>query len=104
VRLNVIRVDATVLGWTGKKRDVPHIVELRIDLRSEVGQIDYDLGGVGLVVGKYVQRFGYELPRLEVVFEGIAPTPQRMNLDPEASRQLYLGHRSLLEYLRTRPG
>lgn len=103
VRLNIVRVDASVSGWAGRKRDQPKVLTLRIDLRSEPSQIDWDLGAVGLVVGKYVQRFGYELTRLEVVFEGVAETPQKMPLDPEASRQLYLERLSLLEYLQARP-
>lgn len=100
VRLDVARVDVAVRGWTGRKRDVPKVLDLRVDLRSEPGHIDWDLGGVGLVVGKYVQRFGYEIPRFEVVFEGIAETPRRLSADPESARQLYLGRKTLLQYLR----
>lgn len=104
VRVNVLRVDATVVGWAGRKRDQPKVLELRVDLQSDAGRLDTDLGAVGLVVGKYVQRYGFEMPRFEVVFEGIGEAPLKLALDPEASRLLYIGRKTMLDYLSTRPG
>lgn len=103
MRLNVTGVATPVTGWVGRPSERrPKVLELSVHLRSDPDRFDSDLGAVGLVVGKYVQRYGYELSRFEVVFEGLSAGEASIKVDPEAARNLYLGRKDLLQFLKAR--
>jgi len=99
VHVDVVRVDANVVTWTGRHKDVPQVAEIRIRFRSHPEEIDRELAAIAMVVGKYVQHFNLEVPRFEVVFDGIGDTSRRQILDPEKARQLYLQRISMLDFL-----
>lgn len=103
MRTNVMRVEAPVSGWVGRGADrKPKVIELGVYLRSDADRFDQDLAAVGLVVGKYVLRYGYEVQRLEVVFEGLSQGESRIKVNPESARLFYLGRKDLLQFLQTR--
>ena len=103
MHLNVSRVSAPVTGWVGRNADrKPKVLDLRVYLRSDPDRFDSDLGAVGLVVGKYVQRYGYDLTRFDVIFDGLSNSEASITVDPESARALYLGRKDLLQFLKAR--
>ncbi len=98
VKLDVSGTDAKVLTWGGRKQDAPQLASVRIRLRSDPAQLDRELGGVALVVGKYVQFYRLELESLEVELERPDGT-HRVGLDASMAAELYLQRTSLEKYL-----
>jgi len=98
VKLDVSGTDAKVMTWGGRKQDAPQLASVRVRLRSDPAQLDRELGGVALVVGKYVQFYRLELESLEVELERPDGT-HRVGLDASMAAELYLQRTSLEKYL-----
>ena len=98
--VRVTRVEAPVLRWGGRKQDIPELASVRVYVASDLERLDRDLGAVGLAVGKYIHRYGFEVQSFEVIFEGIAEMPLQRTVDPGVAREFYQGRRSLQEYLK----
>ncbi len=99
VKLDVASVRVTVGEWAGRKRDVPQSAEFRIKLRFRSGELDRELAGIGLVVGKYIQRYSLEVTHFEVIIEHPDGEAFRYRIDPEAARKFYIQRISLREFL-----
>ncbi len=92
-------VHAPVLTWGGRKGDVPHGVEIKIFYEGQQGELDRELGAIGLVVGKYAQQYGLDVRAFEVFVKARDGSTRERALDANASKQLYLRHLSLLQFL-----
>ena len=99
MHVDVRSVDAKVTKWVGRKQDAPGTAELRVRFKSRAGELDRELAGIGLVVGKYVQHYSLEVPRFEVLVEGLGSTPRMQAVDAKAARLFYLQRQSLVEFL-----
>lgn len=77
LRVDVVRVDAPVTKWGGKKLDDPAVAEVRVHFRSR-GKLDRELGAVALVVGRYKQRYTIDIPVLEARWESEGGTRAKL--------------------------
>ena len=93
------KVHAPVLTWGGRKGDMPHAVEVKIWYRGQAGELDRELGAIGLVVGKYAQQYGLDVRSFEVYLEGADGKSRLRSLDPAQAKQFYLKRSSLLQFL-----
>jgi hypothetical protein len=103
VKLDVSSVRVTVGEWAGRKRDVPQTAEFRIKLRFRSGELDRELSAVGLVVGKYIQRYSLDVGHFEVVIEQPGGMHLGYVMDPEAARKLYIQRIDLVTFLESLP-
>ncbi len=90
LRVQTTGIEAPVLTWAGRKKDVPQSAEIHIHYTSRPGELDRELGAIGLVVGRYVHTFALEVPVLDVVVDGLEGGARLVTLDPDAARKLYL--------------
>ncbi len=100
-RVDVVSVEAPVVSWVGVHKDLPETVEVRVRFRSRQGEIDRELAAIGLVVGRYVRSYHLDIPRFEVIIEGVNGSTRRLGVDPEMARRFYLKRISMLGFLRT---
>ena len=100
VKLDVASVRVTATDWAGRNRDVPKSAEFRVRLRFRSGELDRELAALGLVLGKYIQRYSLEVPYLEVVMESPEGGEAEMfRLEPDIARRFYIQRVDLKEYL-----
>jgi hypothetical protein len=92
-------VHAPVLTWGGRKGDVPHGVEIKIWYEGQPGELDRELGSIGLVVGKYAQQYSLDVRAFDVYLRDREGRSRERSLDPAAARQFYLRRISLLQFL-----
>jgi hypothetical protein len=92
-------IHAPVLTWGGRKGDVPHGVEIRIWYEGQPGELDRELGAIGLVVGKYAQQYSFDVRAFDVFLRDSSGRSRERSLDPNAARQFYLRRISLLQFL-----
>lgn len=100
VKLDVASVRVTATDWAGRNRDVPKSAEFRIQLRFRSGELDRELAAVGLVLGKYIQRYSLEVPYLEVVMASPEGGDAKLfQLEPDSARRFYIQRVDLKEFL-----
>ena len=99
MRLGPVKVQAEVLAWGGAKNDMPEAAEIHVLLQSK-GEFEWELGAVGLVVGKYAQSYGLEVLRLQVSLQSEDGTLRRQEIKPELAREFYRNRIDLFEFLR----
>ncbi len=90
---------APVLTWGGRKGDMPLAVEIKIWYQGHPGELDRELGAIGLVVGKYAQQYSLDVRAFEVTVRDASGQARVRTLDPTQARQFYLRRSSLLEFL-----
>jgi hypothetical protein len=98
------KVHAPVLTWGGRKGDMPNAVEIKIWYQGQPGELDRELGAVGLVVGKYAQQYGLDVRSFEIYLEDEAGQARKRDLDANLAKQLYLRRISLLRFLTGEAG
>ncbi len=100
VKLDVASVRVTATDWAGRNRDVPKSAEFRVQLRFRSGELDRELAAVGLVLGKYIQRYSLEVPYLEVVMASPEGGDAKLfQLEPDSARRFYIQRVDLKEFL-----
>jgi hypothetical protein len=100
VKLDVASVRVTVVEWAGRKRDVPQSAAFRVKLRYRSGEVDRELAAVGLVVGKYIQRYSLDVEEFEVVMEQPGDGEAKLyRVDSEVARRFYIQRVALHGYL-----
>ncbi len=99
MKLGPVKVQADVLAWGGAKNDMPEAAEIHVLLQSK-GELEWELGAVGLVVGKYAQFYGLEVSRLQVSLQSEDGTLRRQEVDPELAREFYRNRIDLFGFLR----
>jgi hypothetical protein len=99
MKLGPVKVQADVLAWGGAKNDMPEAAEIHVLLQSK-GEFEWELGAVGLVVGKYAQFYGLQVLRLQVTLQSEDGTLKRQQIDPELAREFYRNRIDLFGYLR----
>ena len=72
-------------------------------LRFRSGELDRELSAVGLVVGKYIQRYSLDVGHFEVVIEQPGGMLLGYVMDPEAARKLYIQRIDLVTFLESLP-
>jgi hypothetical protein len=95
VRVDVRSVRVKIATWAGRKRDIPDEVSFQIKVVARDGELDRDLGGLGLVLGKYIQHYGLQVTNLDIVLsadDGL----RKVQMNPEIARR-YFTHRVSLE-------
>ena len=97
--LSELRVDAVVTSWSGKKNDIPRSAEVQVGFRSRAGELDRELAAVGLIVGRYIQSYGLDLARFEVLLDAGDAGVRRWPIDPAQSRNYYIQRVSLPDFL-----
>jgi hypothetical protein len=99
VKIDVVAIDARVVTWGGRKKDVPLTADVRIRYRTKGEDLDRELGAIALVMGKYLQHYDLELTRFDVIFEGLGERAMQRSLDAKGARGLYLRREGLEAYL-----
>jgi len=95
VRVDVRSVRVKIDTWAGRKKDIPDEVSFQIKVVARDGELDRDLGGLGLVLGKYIQHYGLQVTNLDIVLsadDGL----RKIRMNPEIARR-YFTHRVSLE-------
>jgi hypothetical protein len=90
---------APVLTWGGRKGDMPLAVEIKIWYEGQPGELDREIGAIGLLVGKYAQHYGLDVRAFEIYVRSGDDEPRKRPLDANAAKQFYLRRISLLEFL-----
>ncbi len=97
MKLGAVKVDAPVVSWTGARNDVPEVVDISVRLNSR-GAIERELATVGMVVGKYLHRYGFTVRNFDIVVvdeQGI----KGRDIDADAARNLWTGRMDLYSFL-----
>ena len=103
VRLEVMSTNAEVTSWTGHRQDAPEWADFRLRLRTSEANLQRDLAGVALVVGKYIQHYSLQVEVFEIHLE-MEDGLRRLAMDPEASAQFFLKRISMEELLESGVG
>lgn len=102
LHLDVAAVDAPVLAWSGRARDVPQKAEVHVKLTSQ-RDLSRQFGGIALAVGRYKRALHLDIPVLEVVIatpEGELTT----TLDAKLAEDFYVGRIDLQALLAAQVG
>jgi hypothetical protein len=100
VRLNVGFVRVQIGSWAGRKKDLPDNVAFQIKLNTKEGDLDRDLGALGLVMGKYIQHYGINATELNVLIES-GDGIRKVRMNPEVARRFFTHRESLEDFLTT---
>ena len=95
VRVDVRSVRVKIQSWAGRRQDLPDQVSFNLKVVARDGELDRDLGALGLVMGKYIQHYGLQAVELNVILssdDGL----RKVVMDPEIARR-YFTHRVSLE-------
>jgi len=95
VRVDVRSVRVSIESWAGRRQDLPDEVSFNLKVVARDGEIDRDLGALGLVMGKYIQHYGLQVTELNVILsaeDGL----RKVTMNPETARR-YFTHRVSLE-------
>jgi hypothetical protein len=98
MNLGQVQVQATVLAWGGVQNDMPDAAEIHVWLMSR-GNLEREMGAVGLVIGKYIQNYDLEVPKLRLTLEDEDEQIRRVDIDPEAAREFYRNRLDLFGFL-----
>jgi len=101
MKLGPVKVAAPVVSWTGAQNDVVEVADVEVRLTS-TGTIERELAAVGLVVGKYLQHYGFEIRNFAVIVTGQDGVSRKRQIEPDAARQLWSGRKDLYEFLTGR--
>jgi hypothetical protein len=99
VHVDLTRVEAPIRVWGGKKQDVPQVAEVVLAFTSRPGELDRELAGIALVVGRYVAQHEMEVPRFEVYVEGVSSEPRRIAMNAESASRFFLQRITLTQLL-----
>jgi len=94
-----LRIDASVTSWSGKKNDLPRSAEIQVGFKSRPGELDRELAAVGLIVGRYIQSYGLDVARFEVLLDAGDEVVRRWPIDPSQARNYYIQRVSLPSFL-----
>jgi len=97
--LGPVKVQAPVLAWGGARNDMPEAVDIHVLLQSR-DELEWEIGAVGLVIGKYVQSYDLEVERLQLSLQAEDGTLKRIQIDPDLTRQFYRNRVDLLGFLQ----
>ncbi len=101
MKLGPVKVDAPVLSWTGAQNDVVEVADVEVRLPDN-DSIERQLAVVGLVVGKYLQHYGFQIRTFSVVVTGDDGVSRKRQMDPVAARHLWSGRKDLYGFLTGR--
>jgi len=101
MKLGPVKVSAPVVSWTGAQNDVVEVADIEVRLTTS-GSIERELGAVGLVVGKYLQHYGFEVRNFAVVVTGEDGVSRKRQIEPTAARHLWSGRKDLYAFLTGR--
>jgi hypothetical protein len=85
LRLDVTRVDAPVTKWVGRKKDDPDEATVTVTFQS-AGELDRELGAIGLVVGRYKLKYVIDFSSIEAIWERDGEHKSRL-LDQKLAEQ-----------------
>ena len=102
LQVDVSAVDAVVTQWSGRQSDVPRKAEVHVTLGSDT-ELDRELAGVALAVGRYKRALRLDIPLVEVkVTTGEGEL--RTTLDAKKAEELYIGRISLDQFFLAQKG
>ena len=99
MELGPVKVQAPVLAWGGARNDMPEAVDIHVLLQSR-DELEWEIGAVGLVIGKYVQSYDLEVERLQLSLQSEDGTLKRIQIDPDLTRQFYRNRVDLFGFLQ----
>jgi hypothetical protein len=95
VRVDVRSVRVKIQSWAGRNNDLPDEVSFNLKVVAHDGELDRDLGALGLVLGKYIQHYGLQATELNIILSA-DDGMRKLQMNPEMSRR-YFTHRLSLE-------
>ena len=95
VRVDVRSVRVKISSWAGRNNDLPDEVGFNLKVVANDGELDRDLGALGLVLGKYIQHYGLQTKELNIILSA-DDGMRKIQMNPEMSRR-YFTHRLSLE-------
>ena len=101
MKLGPVKVSAPVVSWTGARNDVVEVADVEVRLTSS-GSIERELAAVGLVLGKYLQHYGFEVRTFSVIVIGQDGISRKRQMEPVSARHLWSGRKDLYEFLTGR--
>lgn len=100
VRVDVRSVRVKIDSWAGRKNDVPDGVTFNLKVMARDGELDRDLGALGLVMGKYIQHYGLQVNALNIIL-GADDGLRKLQMNPETARRYFTHRVSLERFLST---
>jgi len=100
VRVDVRSVRVKIQSWAGRKNDVPDEVSFNLKVVAHDGELDRDLGALGLVLGKYIQHYGLQATELNIILSA-DDGMRKLQMNPEKSRRYFTHRLSLERFLST---
>jgi hypothetical protein len=100
VRVDVRSVRVKIESWAGRKNDVPDGVTFNLKVMARDGELDRDLGALGLVMGKYIQHYGLQVNALNIIL-GADDGLRKLQMNPETARRYFTHRVSLERFLST---
>ena len=100
VRVDVRSVRVKIESWAGRNNDVPDQVSFNLKVMGREGELDRDLGALGLVLGKYVQHYGLQVSDLNIILsteDGL----RKIQMNSETARRYFTHRVSLERFLST---
>lgn len=99
MQVQTASIEAPILTWAGRKNDVPQSAEIHIRYNSSPGELERELSGIGLVVGRYVHSYALDVPVLDVTIEREGAEPRRLAIDASLAQSFYLKRVDLQAFL-----
>ena len=99
VGLDIIRIDAEVLKWTGRNLDLPKVATIVISIESR-GELEHEFILASLVVAKYSVRYYLDMPTFEIKIrdnDGVFAK----SIQTEKAQFLYLQPGSLSTFIKS---
>ena len=92
-------IDALITEWGGRASEQqPMAAEIRVTCRTR-GELERELGAIGLIVGRYARIYRLNVPVFEVVIISEEGSYKR-SFEAKRADQFYAGDLSLEQYLR----
>ncbi len=100
VRVDVRSVRVKIESWTGRKNDIPAQVSFNLKVVVRDGELDRDLGALGMVMGKYIQHYGLQVNTLNIILGGDDGL-RKLQMNPESARRYFTHRLSMERFLST---
>ena len=99
MKMDIVRIDASILGWRGRMLDEPKGAQIKIVINS-AGYIEDELALIAMMVAKYTERYTLDMPSFVVVLQTGNGKALSKEIPTNAARMLLLQPGSLPQFFQ----
>lgn len=100
MKMDIVRIDASVLGWRGRLLDEPKGAKIKIVINSS-GDIEDELALIAMMVAKYTERYTLDMKSFVVVLQMGNGKALSKEIPTDAARTLLLQPGSLPQFFQS---